>query len=291
MNFEGVGELGEVKPAELADEWIIAELAGTAKKVKASYEVYDIDTAARELYDFFWTKYCDWYIELSKIRIMSPDLDVKKQVLSILTYVLKSALQLLAPIMPFISEEIWQILNAGEKDSKIISESLFMEIKEGKKEVLGEMKTVQEIITKIRTLRSEMNISPATHIEAIFNVAGAVKQSVVQNNESYIKQMAKISFVQFGKNMQRPKNSALAVAGGFEIFLPLEGLIDIEKEKVRLNKEIALARQEIERTTAKLQNENFAKRAPAPEIEKIKVRLSDAKTKIETINESLKFLG
>lgn len=291
MNLEGIGELEEIKLSELADEWIIAELADTAKKVKASYDVYDIDTAARELYDFFWTKYCDWYIELSKIRIMSQDIAVKKQVLSILIYVLKAIIQLLSPIMPFISEEIWQILNSGVKDAKIISDSAFVEIKQGKREVLDEMKIVQDIITKIRTLRSEMNVSPAVQIEAIFNVLDDSKQKIVQDNESYIKQLAKISSAQFGKNMQRPKNSALAVAGGFEIFLPLEGLIDIEKEKARLNKEVMLALQEVERTNAKLQNENFVKRAPEAEIDKIKVRLSEAKTKIEKINESLKFLG
>ena len=113
MNLEGAGELGEIKPSELADKWILAELAETSKKVKAAYEIYDIDAAARELYDFFWTKYCDWYIELSKIRIMSQDLAVKKQVLSILIYVLKAALQLLSPIMPFITAEIWETLNGN----------------------------------------------------------------------------------------------------------------------------------------------------------------------------------
>ena len=287
MNLEGVGELGEVKPVELADEWIIAELSNTSKKVKSAFEVYDIDSAAREMYDFFWTKFCDWYIELSKIRIMSEDANVKKQVLPVLIYVLKSALQLLSPIMPFITSEIWQTLNSGE----IISESSFAEIKQGNAAVMDEMKTVQEIITKIRTIRSEMNISPAVQIEAIFNVPDDSKQKLVQSNESYIKQLAKISGIKFGKDIQRPKNSALAVAGGFEIFLPLEGLIDIEKEKARLSKEIQLAAQEVERTNAKLQNENFVKRAPESEIEKIKIRLNEANLKIEKINESLKFLG
>ena len=93
MNLEGAGDLDEAAPCELADEWIMAELAVTAKKVKSSYETYDMDAAAREIYDFFWTKYCDWYIELSKIRIMSQDAGVKRQVLSVLIYVLKAALQ------------------------------------------------------------------------------------------------------------------------------------------------------------------------------------------------------
>ncbi|MCL1971865.1 MAG: valine--tRNA ligase [Endomicrobia bacterium] len=305
MNLEGIGGLGEVKPSELADEWIIAEFANTAKKVKSSYESYDIDTAARELYDFFWTKYCDWYIELSKIRIMSEDKEVKKQVLSILVYILKGTLQLLSPIMPFITAEIWEFVNGNYElritnyestatdVRQIIAESSFLPViaRSDTDTAIQEMSVVQEIITRIRTIRSEMNISPAVQIEAIFNVLDGSKKANVQNNASYIKQLAKISSIKFGENIARPKNSALAVASGFEIFLPLEGLIDIEKEKARLSKEIVLAQQEIERTNSKLQNDNFVKRAPEIEIEKIKARLSEATTKIEKINESLKFLG
>jgi len=300
MNLEGTGGLGEVKPSELADEWIIAEFAQTAEKVKACYEKYDVDTAARELYDFFWTKYCDWYIEFSKIRIMSEDPVVKKQVLSILIYVLKGALQLLSPIMPFVTAEIWEILTLQseingkqQNGNEIIAESSLPVISEGgnRESAVEKMSVIREIITKIRTIRSEMNISPAAQIEALFNVLNPANENVVKENADYIKRLSKTDKIEFGKNVERPKNSALAVAGGFEIFLPLEGLIDIDKEKARLSKEIQLAQQEVERTNQKLQNENFVKRAPEAEIEKIKMRLAEAAVKIEKINESLKYLG
>ncbi|MDR3256536.1 MAG: hypothetical protein LBT18_02635 [Endomicrobium sp.] len=136
-----------------------------------------------------------------------------------------------------------------------------------------------------------MNISPAVQIKALFNVLEDSKEKITKENEDYIKQLAKIDTIQFGKNLARPKNSAFAVSGGFEVFLPLEGLINIEKEKSRLTKEIALAKQEIDRTSLKLQNEDFMKRAPEAEIEKIKIRLIEANLKIEKIDESLKFLG
>jgi len=136
-----------------------------------------------------------------------------------------------------------------------------------------------------------MNISPAVWIEALFNVLDERKEKVAKENESYIKQLTRISSIRFGKNIARPKNSALVVTGGFEIFLLLEGLIDIEKEKARLAKEIAIAKQEVDRTTLKLQNKDFIKRAAKFEIEKIKLRLSEANLKIEKIKESLKFLG
>jgi valyl-tRNA synthetase len=291
MNLEGAGKLdGEIKPAELADEWIIAEFEAVYNKVCAAYETYDIDAAARDLYDFFWTKYCDWYIELSKIRIMSADLTVKKRVLSILIYILKGFLQLISPVMPFITAEIWEQLTiAGgqftDKEKVIIAESSLPDApvvskSVNRESVVEEMKSIREIITKIRTLRSEMNIPPAVQTDAVFNVLDASKENNVKNNENYIKQLAKLNEVKFEKNALRPKNSALAVAGGFEIFLPLEGLIDIEKEKARLAKEITAANQEAERTSQKLLNENFIKRAPESEVEKIKIRLNEAKVKI-----------
>jgi valyl-tRNA synthetase len=221
---------------------------------------------------------------------MSEDIAVKKCVSSILVHILKSVLQFMSPVMPFITEEIWQTLHK-DKNESIIADSLLIAIKEADASSIEKMKVLQDIIIKIRTLRSEMNVSPAVQIEALFNILDDDKEKIVKGNESYIKQLAKIKEIKFGKKIQRPANSALAVAGGFEIFLPLEGLIDIEKEKARLAKEISLAMQEAERTNTKLQNENFVTRAPASEIEKIKIRLSEARIKIEKINESLKFLN
>ncbi|MDR2398978.1 MAG: valine--tRNA ligase [Endomicrobium sp.] len=289
MNLEGIDKVDEeIDPLELADEWIIAEFKNTFAKVKSAYNTYNIDTASRELYDFFWTKYCDWYIELSKIRMMSSDINIKKQVLSILVYILKSTLQLISPVMPFITSEIWQILN---KNAKIIAESELPSLNFSESlDSVEKMKNIQDIIVKIRTLRSQMNISPAVQTEALFNILDDAKEKIAKENENYIKQLAKISTIYFGKNMERPKNSALVVAGSFEIFLPLEGLIDINKEKARLAKETALVRQEIERTTAKLNNDTFVKRAPKIEIEKVRIRLNAATFKITKINESLKFL-
>ncbi|MDR1926643.1 MAG: valine--tRNA ligase [Endomicrobium sp.] len=290
MNLDGIDNLDyNIKSAELADKWIIAEFTNTYSKVRTAYESYKIDTAAREIYDFFWTKYCDWYIEFSKTRVMSNDINVKKQVLSILLYILKLILQLMSPILPFITSEIWQILN---KDATIIAESKLLTVKKNPNNthVIEKMKNIQDIIVKIRTLRSKMNISPTVWIKALFNVLDENKEKIVKENESYIKQFAKISSIQFGMNIVGSKTSALVVAGGFEIFLPLEGLIDIEKEKSRLAKEIATLKQEVKRTSLKLKNENFINKAPKCELEKIKMRFNEASLKIEKINECLKFL-
>jgi len=290
MNLKGIDELdGNMQPVELSDEWIITEFENSAIKIKKAYESYNIDSAAREIYNFFWIKYCSWYIEFSKIRIASINLSIKKQVLSILVHILKAILQLMSPIMPFIASEIWQILN---KNEKIIAESsLFVTPKNLYRESsVEEMKVLQDIIVKIRTLRSEMNISPTVQIEALFSVLDNAKIKIIEENESYLKQLTRIRSVKFSQNIVRPQNSAVIVVGGFEIFLPLEGLIDIEKERERLIREIVLANKEIERAKLKLGNENFVKRASENEIEKTKIRFNEANLKIKKINESLRFL-
>ena len=280
------------KAKELADFWILAELKILSERVKNFYEVYEIDRAARDIYDFFWTKYCDWYIELSKIRLGSGDAEIKKQALTILVYVLKNTLQLLSPIMPFITAEIWEILHKEDKSAKILCETLIEDdLPQTDESVLAEMEILQNIIVAIRTLRSEMNIAPSLQIEACFNVLDAAALGIVKGNDGYIKTLAKISEISFGTQIKRPQNSALIVAGGFEIFIPLSGIIDFEKEKARLLKELGLAKAETEKANARLSDKNFAQRAPQAEIEKIKVRLRDAQTKIEKIGESLKFLG
>ncbi|MDR2708474.1 MAG: valine--tRNA ligase [Elusimicrobiota bacterium] len=279
-----------IRPIRLCDKWIVAEFYQMAKNVKGSYEVYEIDVAARQLYDFLWTKFCDWYIELSKGRLASEDAAARKNVLEILVFILKETLKLLSPIMPFITSEIWEILNSHNY-SVCISQTDFCANKtpEYADQVLFHMSILQDIIVNIRSLRSQMNVSPAVEVKAIFNVFDKTKQEVVKENADYIKLLAKVSDIQFVKNADRQKNSAMCVAGGFEIFVPLEGLIDIQKEKERLQKEIDFALVEIERTKEKLANKKFLERAPKTEIEKIQSRRKAAQEKIDKINANLAF--
>jgi valyl-tRNA synthetase len=289
INAQGVEIPPEPKTAELADEWILAEFAKTAKKVSNNYNTYNMDAAARELYDFFWTKFCDWYIELSKIRMTSADVKIKTQVLSVLMYVLKECLKLMSPIMPYIAEEIWGIINPN---IGLVCQSEFDFSKAKLDETaLTKMNPLMEIITKIRTIRSEMNISPAARINVAFNVLDESKKSILSDNAGYVKTLAKIENLEIGTGAVRPKGSASAVTSSFEVFIPLEGLIDLSKERARLEKEITLCKQEAERANTKLANKNFTERAPKEEIEKIKTKAADAALKIEKLNESLKYLG
>ncbi len=272
---------------ETSDKWILDEYNKTIKTVTYSFEHYDIDVVSRTLYDFIWTKFCDWYIELSKIRMTSENIEEKKQVLSVLIYVLKGTIKMLAPVMPFICDELWSILNETNDSIVNSSFSIYNEKFVFANEA-NQMATVQEIVSKIRNVRSEMNISPAVFITTKINVSDESKSSVVEINQGYIKALAKIKDLVIGKNMTREKNSALAVATGFEIFIPLEGLIDIEKEKARISKEIKNIVAEQEKYNKKLSNPNFVAKAPEAEVERIKQKLADTQNKIATLEETLK---
>lgn len=272
---------------ELSDKWILDEYNKTIKVVTYSFEHYDIDVASRTLYDFIWTKFCDWYIELSKIRMTSENVEEKKQVLSVLIYILKGTIKMLAPIMPFICDELWSILN-NTTDSIVNSQFPVYDERFIFENESNQMAVVQEIVSKIRNVRSEMNISPAAFITTKINVLDDSKISIVENNQSYIKALGKIKDLSIGKNIAREKNSALAVATGFEMFIPLEGLIDIEKEKTRISKEIKNILAEQEKYNKKLSNPNFVAKAPETEVAKIKQKLADTQSKIATLEETLK---
>ena len=272
---------------ELSDKWILNEYNQTIKTVTRAFEVYDIDVAARTLYDFIWTKFCDWYIELSKIRMTSENEEEKKQVLSVLIYILKGTLKMLSPVMPFISDELWSIFN-GTTDSIVNSTFPVYNEKFVFENETKQMTIVQEIVSKIRNVRSEMNISPAAFITTKINVLDETKLPTVENNKSYIESLGKIKDLSIGKNIKREKNSALAVATGFEIFIPLEGLIDIEKEKARINKEIKNILSEQEKYNKKLSNPKFVEKAPEVEVTRIKQKLADTESKIATLRETLK---
>jgi len=284
-------------PLELADTWILSEYRQLVKDVTSSLEKYDIDQAARLLYEFFWSKYCDWYIEIAKIRLNGQDDASKKVALSILIEVLGGFLRLMHPIMPFITEEIWQtLIKFLRSPSQIKSISIMTykwpEFDEAKleKDSLAKMQIIMDVVSAIRTIRSEMNVPPGKPIKVIFNVSEKDASSVLEAHQPYLKALAKLEEINIGSTVERPPQSATAVVRGVEIFVPLAGLIDLEKEIARLEKEIVNAEGEEKRCEQNLANEGFIKRAPAVEVERVRTRLKDARLKAERLKDNIKSL-
>src|SRR3989339_147328 len=284
-------------PLELADTWILSEYRQLVKDVTSSLEKYDIDQAARLLYEFFWSKYCDWYIEIAKIRLNGQDDASKKVALSILIEVLGGFLRLMHPIMPFITEEIWQtLIKFLRSPSQIKSISIMTykwpEFDEAKleKDSLAKMQIIMDVVSAIRTIRSEMNVPPGKPNKVIFNVSEKGASSVLEAPQPYLKALAKLEEINIGSTVERPPQSATAVVRGVEIFVPLAGLIDLEKEIARLEKEIVNAEGEEKRCEQNLANEGFIKRAPAVEVERVRTRLKDARLKAERLKDNIKSL-
>jgi len=287
-----------VSPPELADTWIISEAGILAKQVTAAYSTYNMDAAARLIYDFFWFKYCDWYIELSKIRLNGPDEDAKKAAISVLIEVLSIVMRLLHPIMPFITEELWQMLSRFLRPQSAAAAASILDAswpggpdeKKIDTVAMEEMKVLREVIVSVRTIRSEMNVPPGKNITAIINASKDEDIDLVEKYSHYLKFLAKIEDIKIGKGFARPAQSAAAIVSGFEIFVPLHGLIDLVKESQRLKKELENTESEIKRCGQNLGNKDFVKRAPGKEVEKMKARLNDASLKLERLKENLKSL-
>lgn len=285
-----------VWPLELADKWILSEYRTAVRDVTAALERYDMDEAARVIYDFFWSKYCDWYIELAKIRLNGTDEQGKKVVLSILMEILSGTLRMLHPIMPFITEEIWQSLAPylrQAKGTRSIMQAPWPEadVEKVDPQAVAEMKLVQDIVTAVRTIRSEMSFPPGKNMPLIVNAPQKELREAVVRNTPYISFIARIDNLQTGEAIARPAQSAAAVVAGMELFVPLAGLIDLDKEKQRLAKEIAGAEEEAKRCETKLANEGFVQRAPAKEVDRVRERLKDAQTKVERLKDNLKKMG
>ncbi|AVX21486.1 valyl-tRNA synthetase [Carboxydocella sporoproducens DSM 16521] len=290
--------LGDFKPEEvqpelaLADRWILSRLNHTIEEVTRQLDRYELGEAARVLYDFIWSEFCDWYIELIKPRLYGKETPGSRATAQwTLWYVLSRTMELLHPFMPFITEEIWQALpHQGETIMLAPWPQVKPEYNDSEAEAAMEL--LMEAIRAVRNIRAEMNVPPSRQIAAILAANREENLAVLQAGASYLKQLAGIGELELVLTLpEKPAQAAAAVAKGVEIYLPLAGLIDIEKEKERLARELAKVEEDLARVEAKLNNESFVARAPAAVVEKEKARAAEYREKAEALRERLAALG
>ena len=290
MNMEGYDTKAKLAPYTLADKWILSRLAHTEKEVTDLLGRFELGEAGRLVYEFIWGEFCDWYIELAKPRLYNKEnAEERATAQHVICEVLSSSMKLLHPYMPFITEEIWQCL-PHEGDSIMVAawpesdEQLF------DAEAEAAMNAIMEAIKAIRNMRAEVNVAPGKKVPAILLVADELQQ-VVADNQSYIKLMASVdelSILPAGGD--KPENAMAAVTKGIEVYLPLKGLIDVEKETQRLNKELDGMTKEIGRIEGKLNNAGFLAKAPAEVVEKEKTKAQEIAVKMQAIQERLTYL-
>ena len=290
MNMEGYDANAKLAPYTLADKWILSRLQHTAKSVTEMLEKFELGEAGRMIYDFIWGEVCDWYIELAKPRLYNKEnAEERATAQHVLATVLTSAMQLLHPYMPFITEEIYQCL-PHEAESIMISK--WPEADEALMDDEAErlMGAIMESVKAIRNMRAEVNVPPGKKVPATMLAAADLKDGI-EANADYIHLMGAISeLTVLADNAAKPENAMAAVVAGIEVYLPLAGLIDVEKENARLNKELAAIDKELSRVEGKLGNAGFLAKAPEAVIEKEKAKAEELNGKKAAINERLEYL-
>ncbi len=279
---------------ELADRWILSRLSQTAAAVDRSFKDFRFNDATRAIYEFVWGEFCDWYVELIKMRLYDETQPQAQQVAcSVAVRVLDAVLRLLHPFMPFITEEIWQSLPTNESGAKAVKSIMLQPYPQPDPAALdksaeAEMTLLQSVIGAVRNIRGEMNVPPAKEAVLILNAEESLLQPLT-TYENYIRKLGRISAVHY--QAERPELAASAVAGGVQVWMPLAGLIDVEVEKKRLEKEIARLEVQVAGLVKKLMNRDFVDRAPREVIEKEKKKKEDFTETLNKLRESLHLLA
>lgn len=290
MNLDGYDASAKRAPLTLADRWILSRLQHTIKDVSSFLEKFELGEAGRLIYDFIWGEVCDWYIELIKHRLYDKEHPEERSTAQfVLCRVLGDAMKLLHPYMPFITEEIWQHLpHEGESIMiapwPVADESLMDE------SVESGMTVMMDAIKAIRNMRAEVNAAPGKKAPATILVEPAFR-SVFEGHPEYVERLGTVDTLTLGDiNDEAPENAMTAVVTGAKVYLPLKGLIDVEKEMKRLTKELDGAKKELSRIEGKLSNEGFLAKAPEAVVEKEKAKKEDVKARLTALEDQLKEL-
>jgi len=286
MNAEGkkIPKMGEFRLND-SDKWILSKLNATIKDVTKNLTKYELGLAAARLYDFVWSDFCDWYIELSKTTLYGDDEEKKLNTLSVLLYVLEDILKLMHPFIPFVTEEIYQFLPTT-KGTIVLAQWPEVNKKFAYTKERKSFEAVMEAIKAIRNTKAERNVAPSKKVAiSLFN------SEIKEKNFTYIQKLAGVSDVTIIDTKDNLDKNVVSLFGEFgEIIVPLGELVNLEEEKARLNKELKVLESEVKRSQGMLSNPGFVNKAPKNLIEKEQEKLKanqDKYTKLKAQIESM----
>ncbi len=282
---------GEISPKLLdsSDKWILNRLNEVVGEVTSNLDAFELGLAAQKVYDFIWTEFCDWYIEIAKIRLYGEDQAAKSHVRAVLLRVLGDSMKLLHPFMPFITEELYTHLPTAGK-TVMLSDWPKVEDALSFPKDAQDMEAVMELTRSIRNIRAEMNVPPAKRISAVL-ITKPELASVFDGAGVYMNRLAGIEHVTVRESKEGiPADAVSVVCSAVEAFIPLAELVDIEKERERVAKEIARMEGEIARAAGKLNNPGFVAKAPQRVIEEEQGKLATAQEMLEKLQNRLKDL-
>ena len=298
MNTEGqdCGQDGGALALSTADRWILSRLQKTVRAVREGFDGYRFDQAAQALYEFTWNEYCDWYLELSKpVLTASASSDAERRgTRGTLVRVLETLLRLAHPLMPFLTEEVWQRVAPlagaarGETDPTVmLAPYPVHDPAQVDEDAEAEMRWVMGVILGVRRIRGEMNIAPSKPLPVLLHHGGDRDRTYLERHRRFVENLARVESVTWLEPKDVAPESATALVGEMQVLIPLAGLIDKAAESARLGKEIERLRRELERAEAKLANPSFVDRAPAEVVLKEKDRVTELRGSIEKLEGQL----
>jgi valyl-tRNA synthetase len=282
----GVPSINALQPQTLADRWILNRMARLSASVTQLIEDYQFGEAGRQINEFFWSEYADWYIEISKVQMQGSE-EMRRNTAAILRAVLDTTMRLLHPFMPFVTEEVWQTLYRTSEPNTanwpapalIVAPWPQVNVTALDEQAESEFGLLQEVITRIRDARNQMNVEPTRRIPVIL-VAGELV-TMFEAQAPLIEFLARTEKPQlYAQLEQKPEQAMSLLAGAVEIYLPLAGMLDLSKEMERLDREIAGAQQEIARLQTRLANEAFVTRAKPEVVEREREKLTAQEERI-----------
>jgi len=285
--YDPHGAPAEPPSSSLADRWIESRLQRVIKRVEGTLQEYKFNELAHELYQFIWHELCDWYLELIKpVLSQHGNNGAKSAAQRTMLEVLTASLQLLHPIMPFITEEIWHKL-PGAQGSIMLSSYPRWNPEKSDEDAEGEMALIIDVVNSIRNVRWEMNVPPAQKVEVILSSKNGRSREVLSQHRVYVDNLARADRITVAEQIEKPESAATAVAQDVEIVMPLKGIIDFAEEERRLKKEINKLEKDLATVTKKLSNEDFLRKAPHDIIEKEKGKAQEVNEKREKLLTSL----
>jgi valyl-tRNA synthetase len=273
---------------DLSEQWILSRLSKTIDDYNRQLDRFHFNEAAKVLYEFTWSDFCDWYVEIAKTRFYGDDETKAEIARTVALKCIRTILTLLHPYSPFITEELWSHFKKVDALDLIVapwakSESSQNETAE------SDMSLLKDIITSIRSIKSRMNVPPSKFSDLVVR-CDTNQQSFLETQLDLIKQLARVGELSMGTSLEKPGQSATAVVGGMELYIPLGGLVDLDEEKARMEKRIKEINRLISGINGKLSNENFMNRAPEQVVAKEKSNLEKLTEEFEKVTANLEML-
>ncbi|WP_290654081.1 valine--tRNA ligase [Idiomarina sp.] len=292
MNTEehDCGAAGGDMTLSLADEWILARFNYTVKEFRQALDSYRFDIAASIAYEFTWNQFCDWYLELTKPILQQGSDAEQRGTRRTLVTVLEQLLRLLHPIMPYITETIWQRVKplAGVQGETIMLQAFPRVSDDTDVQAMQDMEWLKRVILAIRNIRGEMDLSPNKPLPLLLSHADTMARGRIEKNQNFLSSLAKLESVEFLGDNDEPPASMTALVDNLQLHIPMAGLIDKDAELKRLNKAIEKAEKDLQRVSGKLSNENFVSKAPEAVIAKEREKQTEAQELVNQLQEQLK---